>query len=311
MRKLRLFILVLILSMLLSGCQFFLPFFYLNVSRQEEPPEQTQPQTLPIGEDIPPHLDAEDIYYRAKFAVDDRAYQYAESTTFDLLCQDEDLQYPMQLSYERQVVLSPEDCAVNVTTEITVDSFQDEPHIYQEYYRDEEGRLIYYAADSFTNEYIREEIPLEEYTPYAVIYDFTLTGCPYYPDEITLEPQTKILDGREVYVLTYPQPALYAFGSTGNAVTDEALFFRTIPTTWYVDTETYLPVKQEFVLIQVDDLLWQVINGRYGLTDPEIIVTLEKLSWSYVYNSYDPVDVPEIPEETLRKAWENAGGSIT
>lgn len=311
MKKLRLIILLLVLSMLLSGCQFFLPFFYLNVSTQEETTQQTQPQTLPIGEDVTPQLQAEDIYYRAKFAAGDRAYQYAESITFDLNCQEEDLQYPMQISYDRQVVLSPEDCAVNVTTEIAFDIFQDEPQVFQEYYRDEGGRLIYYAADSLTNTYSREEIPLEEYSPYAVIYDFTLTGYPAYPDEITLEPQTKIMDGRQVYVLTYPQPALHVFGTSGNAAYDEKLFFRTIPTTWYVDAESYLPVKQEFILTQVDDLLWQVICSRYGLAAPDVTLSFEQLSWNCVYTSYEPVAVPEIPEETLRKAWENAGGSIS
>lgn len=308
MKKLRLIIPVLILALLLSGCGFFLPVFYMDFSKPEEPSE---PEPLPIGSDVPTHLSAEDIFCRANLAISDRAYQYTEDVTFDLIYRDKDGPFPVQLGYNREVILSAKDCAVNVTTEIDVNAFQENAYLHLEYYRDEDGRLIYYYADDSTQTYTRKEIPLEEYSPYAVILDFSVSGCPEYSIDITLEPQTRILDGREVYMLTYPQPALYAFGYTSSPSTNEKLYQHTIPTTWYVDVETNLPVKQEFILTKVDDLLWQAIDSRYALTGPDVDVILEQLHWSYIYSSYDPVPVPEIPQKIQQKAWKNAGGSVS
>lgn len=308
MKKLKLLIPVLLVAFFLSGCRFFLPMIYLDLSRPEE---STQPEPLPIGSDVPAHLDGEDIFYRAVFAVADRAYQYTENVEFDLVFRDERSRYPVQLDYNREVILSAEDCAVNVLTEVAVEDILEEPSVQQEYYRDEDGRLIYYCADEENQIYLRREIPLENYTPYAIILDFSITGCPEYGTDITLEPQTRILDGREVYMLTFPQPATHAFGTTSNPVTNEKLYERTIPTTWYVDAQTNLPVKQEFTLTKVDDLLWQVLVNRYGLSDPDVAITLDSLHWSYTYTSCEPVPVPEIPQEVQQKAWENAGGSVS
>lgn len=302
MKKLRLIIPVLIVCLLLGGCGFFLPAFFLNFS---EPKTEVAP--LPYGSAVDPKLSAEDIYYRARFAAGDQALQYTAQATIGLGFHDGDSVYPSDFHYDMQVVLSPEDCAVNVQTSM---AFDDEtPDVYHEYFRKENGELVCYDHDMTTGACYREPIDLDGLTPYAVIVDYTIKGYPIAPKKLSLEPQTRILNDREVYLLTFTESALYAFGSTGNNSTDRKLDQRNIVSTWYVDAETYLPVQQEFYLSHVDDLLGQVIDSIYYLEASEADASID--TYAYVLKDlvYEPVEVPEIPEDVFRKAWENAGYS--
>ena len=220
--------------------------------------------------------------------------------------------YSYQLQEDRQILLSDADCAVNVISQYYPPDYPEEASIVHEYYRDENGSLYYYYSDPDADLHFRERIPLEDYTPYAVIWDFTVYGYPYpATKELTLEPQTRILDGREVFVLTYPQSALSAFGYSGNASWDGKLEKRTIPTTWYVDAETFLPVKQEYQLTQIDDLLWQAIDARYVVGVLEEGESFTGFSFCCEYESFEPVEVSPIPEDILQKVWQNAGASTS
>ena len=306
MKKLHLLLPVLCICLLLSGCQLFLPFLYWNLISGEQTAVQ---EPLPIGSDVDPNLDAEDIYYRAKFAASGKVFQYRQQLLFEYTAEEDDLQYSYQLQENRQITLSDTTCAVNLITEIFPPEYPDETSVYHEYYRDEDGVLVYYYAEPSLDICSREVITLENYTPYAIILDFTVYGYPYTSAGLTLEPQTRILNEREVYVLTYPQSSLYAFGYSGSESTDRKLEKLTIPTTWYVDAETFLPVKQEYTLTQIDDLLWQAIDARYVVGELDAGESFTGFSFSCEYESFEPVEVPPIPEDILQKAWQNAGAS--
>lgn len=310
MKALRIFIPVVLVMTLLTGCSYFVPFFSMYFSDSQE---QAEVQELPIGNEIPSHLSAEDIYWRSKFAFMDRAYAYATHITMDLNYHEDDLELPTDMSIDVYVELDPNASAVNVTTDIAYEVFGiQESASYQEYYRDEDGRLIYYYYEEQEDLCTREEIALDESTaPYAIILDFTLYGYPYpLPGDITMDTHTRMLDDREVYVLTFTQSALDAIGYTGNAAVDEQLSRRTIPIVWYVDAETYMTVRREFSVTQIDDLIGSAIGGFYGL-DPSLAQDLTITGFSYTLQDmvFDPVQIQDIPAEVLEKAWQESGFS--
>jgi hypothetical protein len=306
MKKLRLIVPVLIICLFLSGCGFFLPVFFFNFSGEES---VSQAETLPVGSDVAAHLKAEDVYYRAKFASGGEPLQYTEQADIGLRYADDDYEYPYLLHYDTQVVMSPEDCAVNVLTSVAFDG--ESPDLYQEYYRNENETLAYYFYDESTGECYREPLDLDGLTPYAVIVDYAVNGYPLAPEDLSLDPQTRLLNEREVYLLTFTESALYTFGSTGNAEYDRNLNQRNISHVWYVDAETYLPVQREFHLSQVDDLLGSILDSIYYLSLSEEGGMLTDFSYILKDMRFTPVSVPEIPDKIFKEAWKNAGYSDT
>lgn len=294
-------ILLLIVCLLLNGCSFYFTF---NL-----PPQEVQAEPLPIGSNVDANLTAKDIYNRVVFEVGERAFQYTTEATIGMGFMDGDTVYPSNFHYDTQVLLSPEDCAVNVFTSLYFDG--EDPECYWDYYREENGMLICYSHNNITEESYREQIELDGMAPYAIITDYSTKGYPLAPKELLLDPQTRILNDREVFLLTVTESALYAFGSTGNTGADQQLDQRDIVNTWYVDTETFLPVQQEYYLSQVDDLLGQIIDSVYALSISEVNATIDTYAFTLKDLTYTPVQVPDIPVEVQKEAWNNAGFSDT
>jgi len=302
-KKLCLLILISLICLSLSGCGFFLPYFFLNFTSADT---QTQVQELPVGSDVDAKLNAEDIYWRSKFVAKDRVLQYSTNATLALTYTDDSWDSTIDMHYDTNVVLDPNTTAVNVQTLLSFDG--DEPEEYWDYFRSEDDRLVYYYHEVETDYCSREVIDLDGNSPYTIILDYTIYGYPQSPQNLSVEPQTRILNDREVYVITFEQSALYTFGSTGNPVRDAELDKRFIPATWYVDVQTNLPVCQVFVINQVDDLLGDIIGANYQIADEDGIL-ISGYTLSITYTSFEPVSVPPIPEDVLQKAWDNAGFS--
>ena len=300
MKKARIFIPLLLVCFLLTGCQFY---FHINLPKESEAEQQ-----LPIGTDIDPKLTAKDLYWSTSYAARNRPLHYHTKATIPLTFLDSDYG-SIDLCHERDVILDPDISAVNVQTSIAMDN--EEPDIYWEYYRDEDNRLILYYYEETTGDCSREEIPLNGNTPFAIILDYTIERYPYYAEDLALEPQTRILDEREVYVLTCRQAATYVLGTTGNVATDKLLAQRKIASTWYIDTESHQPVRQIIVLTEVDDLLGSVIDSIYGIGASEAQVSIDGLTLQVDYLSFEPVELPPVPEAVYRKAWNNAGFSAS
>jgi len=302
MKKPFLIAMILLICLSLTGCSFFFPFFFFNFTAPDAP----EP-TLAVGSDIPAHLSAEDIYYRAKFAAGERAHKHTAEATIGLSYREDDYKYVYDYHYDTQVALSPADCAVNVQTSIY---FTDESaDVYWEYYRDENGELVCYSYDVTEKEYYRDQIELDGMTPHVIITDYSVRGYPLAPQNLAVDPQTRILGEREVYLLTFTESALYTFGSTGNTEFDNQLNQRNISHTWYVDAETFLPVQQEFFLSQVDDVLGRLIDSAYYLYASEDGIAIQDFSYTLKDMSFTAQQVPEIPDEVYKNAWANSGYS--
>ena len=303
MKKLYWILPVVAMCLLLNGCGFFFPFFYLNFSA---PTQETVSETLPVGSDVDPKLSAEDIYWRSKLAISTRATQYQEKAEISLISTDETA-FQSNLFYDIIVSLDPGQSAVNVQTQFHFD--HEKPQEYWDYYRDEDGKLIYYYHETETGDCSREEIPLEDSTTYAIILDFSVYGQPYGLTDLQVEPQTRMLNDREVYVLPFRQSALEALGYTGNTLVDEQLSKREISGYWYVDAETFYPVRTEYSVVKMDDVLGESISSSFSLDLNQMDVAITSFHVTRDYLSFDPVELPEIPEEVWKKAWEGAGFS--
>lgn len=306
MKKLRLMIPLLLVCTMLTGCGFFFPYLFLNFSDSDISEDVRQ---LPVGTDVDPLLRADDVFWRSKFAASDRALQFSENATVKLAFDDGDYEYWVDMHFDRNVTLDPDHGAVNVETLLTFGD--EEPDQFWDYYRDEDGHLFRYYYDVATDYCIREEIPLDGKTPYVIILDYTVYGYPFAPENLSIDPQTRILNDREVYMLTYEQSLLNTFGSTGNSSRDAKLSARSIPVTWYVDAQTYLPVRHEYILTQVDDLLGELVDAMYQISAAELDAAITGFSLTVDYASFEPVELAPIPDEVLRKAWNNSGFSIS
>ena len=119
MKKLRLLIPVLLFTCLLNGCgfsfRFFLPAFGESALPQAE-------EELTVGEEVASHLDAEDIYYRCKFAVGDGTFQYATRATIGLVFSQDFDDFVVPMQWDSEVMMDPETCAVNETIRVCLGS---------------------------------------------------------------------------------------------------------------------------------------------------------------------------------------------
>ena len=304
MKKLRLLIPILLIAFFLNGCGFTFRFFLPSFRGPNLPTEEAE---LPVGAAVPSNLDADDIYYRCKFAAGDRAFQYSTHATIQLAFSQDFADFVVPMHWDSDVVLDTETCAVNETIRIGMDSEED---VFHQYYRDENDRLVLYFHEANTDQCTREVIDLDGWTPYTIIVNYNRSGYPLYPQNLTLDPQTRILNDREVYLLTFEQTALEAFGYTGNATYDEKLSQRTILTTWYVDTQTNLPVQVYFTLSKVDDLLGQAIAQLYQVP-LEDGTAIAGFSFTMDNMLFEPVEVPPVPDHVMKKAWEAGGFSAS
>lgn len=309
MKRLRILIPVLLMTFLLTGCVWFLPF--LPSMLPESEPEPTE---LPIGSQVDTRLSGDDVYWRSKLNESRRAAAYRITFSLQAQYSDSEVSLPMDILLQTNVMLDPDSSAVNTQTSLLCDTeYFYQEYALQEYYRDEEGKLIYYYHEDETDYCYREEIPLDGQTPYLIILDYSYYGFPYpQPEEISLEPQTRIVDGREAYVLTFEQPIVNVLGYTGNPSYDAKLEKRTIPTVWYVDTETYQTIMQTASLTQVDDLIGNLLQSICGIeSTAQETYAISSFSYAIDQIEFDPVQVPDIPQDVLQKAWENAGFSAS
>ena len=306
MKKLRLIIPVLLICFLLNGCGFFMPFFFLNFAGRTTPEEEIVTE-LPTATEVPSNLSADDVFWRSKLAASDRALQYTTEDTTELTFKEGNFSYTAQLHYNTHVTLDPDSRAVNMQTQMYYDN--DAPETYWDYYRDEDGKLAHYVCNEQTGDCTREVIDLQGKTPYVIIQDFSVYGYPYEPLDLSMDSHTRLLDDRQVYVLTFHQTALDAFGYTGNPTRDDKLQQRLIPTTWYVDAETYLPVQMSYSLTQIDDLLGDLIDEIYQFGADGTGCAITGYTYTLKNMAFQDVEVAPIPEDVLKKAWDNAGFS--
>ena len=134
-------------------------------------------------------------------------------------------------------------------------------------------------------------------------------------EELTLEEGTQALDGHTVYVLRCTltgDEMMEAAGAGGVNGLEEALAVGgvetadfsalTMPTTIYIDAETYLPLKREMEILGMSELM----NSLAASANADMQMTINTVKVEASGMSYEPVEVPTVPAEvTLKKEQEN------
>ena len=134
-------------------------------------------------------------------------------------------------------------------------------------------------------------------------------------EELTLEDGTQALDGHTVYVLHCTltgDEMMEAAGAGGINGLEEALAVGgveagdfsvlTMPTTIYIDAETYLPLKREMEILGMSELM----NSLAASANADMQMTINAVKVVASGMSYEPVEVPTVPAEvTLKKEQEN------
>ena len=175
----------------------------------------------------------------------------------------------------------------------------------------EDGMITNYTYVEATDTWTKEEVEMDDETTDALLSN--MTGFSDMKDiAFTLDEETQTVDNQEVYVLSgiltgdMINDTLSQLGNFESLLgTEENIEFDfsslTIPTTYYISTTTFLPVQIEMNIDGMGDMMNSLIASMLGDESAALGMTLDIGTVSMVMKniSYDPVDVPTVPESAL------------
>lgn len=130
-------------------------------------------------------------------------------------------------------------------------------------------------------------------------------------EELTLEEETRTVDGREVYVLSCTingaelQQLLETMGNAGvSGETDISVL--SVPAVFYIDAETFLPVRLELELRGMNEIVSEMIGKalEFDLSTLGLELEIDEVRILCRDLGYDPVEVPAVPQEAIGSAKE-------
>ena len=312
MKKLLRIIALLMVLLLLTGC---------NTPSEETTPTVTEAPTEAPTEattepPAPRELSAEDVFYRCKFATGTRAHAYSANVQASLRIGSAGIYVRTELAADQHVIMTDAPVQVNVLTHAKTSMMNmDVEQTTQEYYREEGEKLMCYYGAKETGIYGKEDVFLSGMTPYLIIAQHAVYGCPgAVPDDLQMQPERITVDQREVYVLEYTQPAIDLFFFQSPGMDANALADLLIPVVHYVDTETFETVELQYTVPEMDsDLVQSLIPGGDMYAEEGQSVDIEIKSYTYrLYNfGFEPTEVPPIPEEVLEGILDTDGYTST
>lgn len=179
----------------------------------------------------------------------------------------------------------------------------------------EDDAVVYYMTDEVSGTWSRVDIGL---TLDEMLAMGSYTGYNWMTEkneeELILEEETELLDGQEVYVLcctlTGEEMQMALNGTSGledmlKEYNLEALDYSmlVVPSVFYVDTKTFRPIKIEMEIQGMGEMMNHLMSEIMGETAEEgmegMDMTIDVSGVTAVYTniSYDPVEVPSVPEE--------------
>ena len=129
-------------------------------------------------------------------------------------------------------------------------------------------------------------------------------------DEFSLDEEPHVINGRNAYKVSLVlngnemQQAMGNMYGTNKLFADSGLgeidmSLINTPCSYYVDTENFSILKIEMDIEGMDKLLMDTYANMEGAEEMDINVSIDKCHMVYDKVSYDPVEVPEVPEEAL------------
>ena len=190
----------------------------------------------------------------------------------------------------------------------------------------EDGKYISYVYTDLDDSWTRMELEGLEMTSgaEASAYAFLADAA---PEELVLDEEKQTLNEREVYVLRatmrgdqMKESFTASFESMGAGFDEmtagilENLDFSavSIPTVFYIDAETFLPVKMEMEMLGMGDMMMSLINavmstmsGDLDMDETEFTVEIPTCTLVSEDIRFDSVEVPSVPQEGIDAAAAN------
>lgn len=239
--------------------------------------------------------------------------QATASMEFDMAMTIQGESTEMSMAMDMDLKTSADPYAAYTQTEVTVDVLGSETtETSQTYTLEENGSLVSYTHSDSGDTWLRQDMgmSLADMSAQSANYNWLTSKA---PADLTLDKDTQKLDGHQVYVLsctltgTEMQEALQSMGSlqdtlSGLGVGEMDLTALSVPTTFYVDTKTFLPVRMELQIEGMGDVLSGMMNEMFGPTGLQIEFDVGTVQAVYSSIGYDQVEVPGVPAEGLANA---------
>ncbi len=180
----------------------------------------------------------------------------------------------------------------------------------------ENDTLVSYVHDNSTGQWSRMDSgmglddTMVQYTGYDWMEEKTA-------EELILAKDTQIVGGKETYVLSCTltgeemQMALNGMSGLEDMLAENGLgtldyTALNVPTVYYIDVETYLPVQIEMDIEGMSEMMDRLLSSLTGEaeagTEADMGIDISKVHAVYSNISYEPVEVPALPEEAVMMA---------
>jgi len=282
---------LLLLVLLFTGCQ-----------KKEQKPNSETPEKKP--------LTAADIYRKAQYVILGKTPNHFVLTERVKLKATFVTAPTLHFESREEMWYANDPYALCNTISTTLNFGEHEVKTLRELYlqkeKDQTVSYIGYDEDYWVR------TPIEE-TISEMYYDHFTYGILANIDTslLTMEEETREVDGKEVYVLSYTIPGREKFDYLTGEEMEECLDKLEVNITLYVERETFGIVRREMTLSNITGVFSEWLYATLETDDEEIFYEDDWDFREYVLTftelDYGKVDVPKVPEVGRQKALQNAG----
>ena len=232
---------------------------------------------------------------------------------------EEDTEITMEMGMELDMKLSVEPLAMYTDNKVSVKMTGMDTTIETETYLvQEEGQLVSYNHMLMNDSWTKSPIPESQMQDISkkADYSWILTKD---DEALTLSDGVQTINGREVYVLnctltgdemqnTLDSSAGINDSMSEMGISPEDFAALRVPTVYYIDAHTFYPIEAQMTVEGFDTLINNILSHTLGM-NPETVgieVKVGAMTVSMQNMTYDPVEVPAVPQEAY-DATANAG----
>lgn len=242
--------------------------------------------------------------------------QMTQATTtmeMDMNMEAEGVSMDMSMDMVMDVQASNDPYASYTNMETTVDvAGQQTSEVIQLYSIEEDGALVNYVYTESTDSWEKQDLgmSMDDIASQTADYNWLLEKAK--SEELTLEEDAQTVNGKEVYVMNCTlegeeiQKAFEGIGSMTDMFEQAGMgeidfTALSVPTTYYIDKETFLPVKMEMDIEGMDEMMDELLANMFAQAEmeTELNFSISKLHAVYDNIGYDAIEVPEVPKEAL------------
>ena len=180
----------------------------------------------------------------------------------------------------------------------------------RQYMTEQDGAIVSYVHGEEENTWNKVELDLD--TDKLMQESQNYNYLTQEAGTLQLAETTQMYNEREVYVLRIDlqgqqiQEALASLDSLWELLEDTGVDFDfsalTMPTVYYVDAETYLPVGMEIDIQGMGEMMTGMLGSMIGSLPEGMEIDIPTFKMTYTEMGYGPVEIPVVPDEGRMKA---------